>query len=358
MIEDELRATFARHEDLAPSAGTLRAAIDRIAARRRRRRNVVRTTTAALAVLAVVSVPVLQRTLAAIPAAIDVLPAGSPDGSTGPDAALNFLLLGVDGEAVGDNTNRADSVLIVHVPRDRSRVYLVALPRDLGVDIPGYRFGKLSEAFYHGSDRSGATPDLAGGARLTARTVAGLTGLTFDGTAVLTFDGLRQLTDAIGGVRLCLPTPVQSWHTKRVYPAGCQQFNGAAALDLLRQRWGLAAGAYDRDRNAQRFAAALLASVTSSETLTNPIRLSALLRAGGDGLSIDTGKLPLGDLLSLVSEVRGTEPVGIGWEFNTTEVGGVLYEQLDPALSGSLFDALHGDTLAGWVAAHPDRVTR
>ena len=64
MIEEELRATFARHEELAPAVGPLRAAIDRIAARRRRRRLAVRTPGAALAVLAVVAVPMLGRTVA------------------------------------------------------------------------------------------------------------------------------------------------------------------------------------------------------------------------------------------------------------------------------------------------------
>ena len=127
-------------------------------------------------------------------------------------------------------------MLIAHVPQDRSRAYLVSVPRDLGADIPGHRFGKLSESFQLGSTRSGAAPDLAGGARLTAQTVTGLTGVTFDGTAVLTFDGLRQLTDAVGGVRLCLPEAVESFHTKRVFrPAvsssmACRTRSAPAAL--------------------------------------------------------------------------------------------------------------------------------
>ncbi|MEV4627410.1 LCP family protein [Micromonospora sp. NPDC049523] len=355
MIEEELRATFARHGELAPPAGPLRAAIDAIAARRRRRRTAVRTTGAALAVLAVVGIPVLGRGLVPTPAPVEqVAEAPSPPGR--PDGALNFLLLGVEGQ---DQDNaRADSVLIVHVPRDRSRAYLVSVPRDLGADIPGHGVRKLSESFLLGSARPSGGADLPGGARLTAKTVTGLTGLTFDGTAVLTFDGLRQLTDAVGGVELCLPAAVQSLHTRRVFPAGCQQFDGAAAIDLLRQRYGLPVGAHDRDRNAQRFATALASKMTSTEVLTNPVRLSKILQAVGDGLVTDTGKSSLAGLLPTLVQVAGAKPVGIGWDFDNAPTDSSGRLALDRAAADDLFAALRGDTLTAWVGAHPDRVTR
>ncbi|WP_326562028.1 LCP family protein [Micromonospora sp. NBC_01796] len=355
MIEEELRATFARHEELAPPVGPLRTAIDRIAARRRRRRLTVRTTGAALAVLAVVGIPVLGRGLVPAPAQVEQL-AEATSPPAGADGALNFLLLGVEGQ--DQNNGRADSVLIVHVPRDRSRAYLVSIPRDLAADIPGHGVGKLSESFQLGSTRSGGGADLPGGARLTAQTVTGLTGLTFDGTGVLTFDGLRQLTDAVGGVELCLPAPVQSLHTRRIFPAGCQRLDGAAAIDLLRQRYALPVGAHDRDRNAQRFASALAEKMTSTDVLTNPVRVSKILQAVGDGLVTDIGKSSLASLLPTMVQVAGAEPVGIGWNFDNapTDSSGSL--SLDPAAGDDLFAALRGDTLPEWVKAHPDRVTR
>lgn len=80
MIEDELRATFARHEMLTPAAGPVRAAIQRTAVRRRRRRLAARAAGVALAVLAVASVPALGRTLVA-PTPSVVEPAESPDAT-------------------------------------------------------------------------------------------------------------------------------------------------------------------------------------------------------------------------------------------------------------------------------------
>ncbi|MEV4753811.1 LCP family protein [Micromonospora sp. NPDC049559] len=359
MIEDELRATFARHETLTPEPGPLRAAIDRLAVRRRRRRFALRAAGTVLAVLVTVSVPVMARTLAAAP---DPPRLGGTGSSSTPAPAvvegpLNFLVLGIDGEA-GAEGNRADSVLMVHVPRDRDRIYLVALPRDLGVEIPGQGFDKLNSAFYYGSHRPGGKPDLAGGTELTAKTISKLVGVRFDGGATLTFTGLRRLTDAVGGVSICLDQPVRSVHTDRVFPAACQRLGGSAALDLLRQRYDLRAGAHDRDRNAERFAKALLGELASRRTLTDPARLSAVIKEVGDGLVLDTGVRALPELLAVAGAVDGAETVGIGWSFNTDRTRGGAYERLDPAVSRSLFEALRNDTLGAWVAANPGHVTR
>lgn len=359
MIEDDLRASFARHEPLTPDPGPLRAAIADTVRRRRRRRRLVRGAASALAVLLAVSTPALLRGPAGAdrpgPATADY--AGATDPL--PIAPLNFLLLGVDAWSGRDHGHRADTVLIVHVPRERRQAYLISLPRDLGVQIPGYGLGKLNEAFHLGSHGSAGDerPDLAAGAELTVRTVTEMTGIRFDGTAVVTYAGLRAITDAVGGVRMCLPHEVRSVHTERVFPAACQRLGGAAALDLLRQRWQLPEGAHDRDRNGQRFAAALLARVTERDLLRDPLRMTALVRAAGDGLAVETGDRSLPELVSALRTVLAAEPVGIGWKYRSRTVEGRHYEELDPAVSAQLFQALRDDTVGGWVVRYPDHVT-
>lgn len=357
MIEDELRAVFARHEELAPPAAPVRQAIDRTVRRRRRRRLAFRAAGAGLAVLVAVSAPTLARDLVPLPLHGAMAPA-----STVPDRALNFLVLGLDGRSVGldqaEMHYRADSVFIVHIPRDRSQAYLIALPRDLGVDIPGHGRGKINEAFHHGSLRKNGKTDLAAGAELTARTVGSFTGLSFDGTAIVTYDGLRKFTDAVGGVRICLDGQVTSFHTGRVFPAGCQELDGRDSLDLLRQRRGLPEDAHDRDRNGQRFVKGLLAKVASQETLTDPAKVLALLGVAGDGLIVDTGDMAVPDLVKVVYDVANADLVGIGWTFREGNIGQRQYQELDPLVSGSLFDAVRQDRLDEWVVAHPEHITR
>lgn len=354
--EEALREAFARWERVVPATEPLRAAIDATVARRRRTRRLARITGAALALLVVAAVPALVRTVGTAPPSV---PAPVPPLASGQAAQpLDFLLLGVDGGDGGRSGHRADSVLMVHVPADRSRLYLVSLPRDLGVEMPGRGFGKLSESFYHGSHRPGGRPDLAAGAALTEATVTALTGVRFDGTASMTYAGLRRLTDAVGGVRLCLPGPVRSIHTGRRFPAGCQRLDGAAAVDLLRQRYSLADGAHDRDRNGQRFVAALLREGSDPAIATNPLRLSEIIRAVGAGLALDLDGADPVELVGGLREAAAADAVGIGWSHRPERVRGTVFEVLDPAESGSLFEAIRRDDLAGWVERHPHRVTR
>ncbi|MGI5146678.1 LCP family protein [Plantactinospora sp. CA-294935] len=357
LVEQELRAAFVRYESLTPEAGPLRAAIDRRVVRRRRRRRAAQVAGVALAMLGVLAVPTFGRTVG-VPPVPEVAAPPLAARPTGPVEPLNFLVLGVDGGDGRSNGHRADTVLLVHVPADRSRLYLVSVPRDLGVEVPGHGFGKLSAAFYLGSHRPGSRPDLAAGAALTERTVSALTGIRFDATATLTYAGLRQLTDAVGGVRVCLPEQVRSHHTARVFPAGCQQLDGAAAQDLLRQRYRLDQGAHDRDRNGQRFAEALLHEVTDPADGLDPVRVAEIVRALGRNLTLDLDGMTPQELFGALRTVAAADAVGIGWTYHPDRgpVGEV--ESLDPAQSRSLFDAFRRDALAEWVGKHPERVTR
>lgn len=348
MIEDQLRETFARHELLAPPAAPLRDAIDRVVVRRRRRRFANRVAGAALAVAAAVSAPfALSNAVDAPRIDTSILPGGAP-AVTSP---LTLLVLGVDED--GGHSYRADTVLVVHVPADSTTAYLVSLPRDLLVEIPDKGRARLSESFYFGSVRRGGSPDLAAGAALTARTVTAATGLPVDGTVTVKFEGLRAATDALGGVDLCLDRAVTSRHTGRVFPAGCQRLDGGAALDLLRQRYGLPYGAYDRDANGRSFVRGLLAK---KEVLADPVRLTRLARAVSSGVTVAGGDLTTAQLLGVATGIEAVTSLDIGSVYRGVEVAGVQYERLDEARSAPVFAAIREDRLAAWVAANPQAV--
>ncbi|MEW1586985.1 LCP family protein [Micromonospora vinacea] len=349
MIEDDLRAAFARHEPLTPSTGPLRVAIDRLAAVRRRRRQRFQAAGVTLAVLAAlgVGVPQLRPDRPAEGPSLSGQPAGAQPG------ALNVLLLGVDGVGEEPPYRLADSVLLVHIPADRSRPYLISLPRDLEVSIPGRGTDKLNSAFFTGAGEP--RPALDAGYDLTRRVVADLTGVRVDAGAVLTFAGLRRITEAVDGVEVCLPTEVRSWHTRRTFPAGCQRLDGAASVDLLRQRRYLPDGAFDRDRNAQRYVAGLVRRVVAQDVLTNPVRLTALLSAAGTGLTVDDDGLPLTRLVGVLPELKTVEPVGLSLPVGPP-VDSSSRLPLDRRQGPAFLAALREDRLAQWVAQHPEQV--
>ncbi|MEO3774489.1 LCP family protein [Micromonospora sp. B9E7] len=351
MIEDDLRAAFARHEPLTPSTGPLRAAIDRLAATRRRRRQRFQAAGVTLALLAALGVGVPQLRPDR-PVEGSLLPGRPADV---PTEALNVLLLGVDGFGEEPSYRLADSILLVHIPADRSRPYLISLPRDLEVSIPGRGIDKLNSAFFSGADET--RPDLDAGYDLTRRVVTDLTGVRVDAGAVLTFAGLRRITDAVDGVEVCLPNEVRSWHTRRIFPAGCQQLDGAASVDLLRQRRYLPDGTFDRDRNAQRYVAGLIRRAAAQDVLSNPVRLAALLSAAGKGLTVDDDGLPLTSLVAVLPKLKSVDPVGLSLPVGPP-AGNASRLQLDPKQGPAFLAALGEDRLARWVEQHPEQVNR
>ncbi|TYB94686.1 LytR family transcriptional regulator [Micromonospora sp. WP24] len=346
MTENELRAAFARHEALTPPAGPVRAAIDRAVVVRRRRRQRFGAAGVALAVLGALGVGIPQ--LAPRPDPQDATTVAGP--STGlPTGALNLLVLGLDTRSDATPPS-ADSVMIVHLPADRSRPYLISLPRDLEVEIPGFRRDKLNTAFAYGAGRE--HPDRSKGYDLTRRVVAELIGVPVDAGVVLTFPALRKATDVLGGVEVCLPQQVRSVHTRRVFPAGCRHLDGPASMDLLRQRRGLPDGGQDRDRNAQRFVAGLVRQAGEKGLLTDPVQISRLLAAVGPDLTVAGASVP--DLLRVVPELASVEPVGL----SLPVVDDVPRLRTDPRAAPAFLDALREDRLDRWAAANPDGVNR
>lgn len=347
MIEEELRAAFARHEPMTPPAGPVRAAIDRLARVRRRRRQRLQATGVGLALAVVLSVGLPQL---APDRTVETPPIGRSAAGT-PAGPLNLLLVGTDGTADLEGL-RADSVLLVHVPADRSRPYLVSLPRDLMVPIPGHGEDKLNSAFAYGAgpDR----PDLRRGYDLIRRVVSDLTGVRVDAGAVLTYPALRRLTDAVDGVEVCLPWRIESFHTDRVFPAGCQRLGGAAAVDLLRQRRTLPDGGHDRDRVAQRYAAGLLRRAAEQEVLTDPVRLLELVRVVDADLVVGEGG-HLADLVGVLPRLGSTEPVGLSLPVRET-TRPVWRMTLHPQQGPDFLTALREDRLAEWAERNPDAV--
>lgn len=236
--------------------------------------------------------------------------------------AQNILLIGDDSRAgatraeqnalhVGhDNTTvNTDTMMILHVPTDGRRPSLMSFPRDSWVSIPGYGKGKLNAAYsdaynaaigHHKSEQQAESD----GILLTLRTLEQLTGLRIDHYVQINLLGFYRISEAIGGVQVCL-LHAQNRHTETDggrhgfsginLPKGVSTIKGAMALAFVRQRHGLPHGDLDRIRRQQYFLAAAFHKVASSGMLLNPFKLHALLDAVQSSLLTD----PSLDLMSL-----------------------------------------------------------
>lgn len=313
----------------------------------------------------------------------DLFGEGRPPGDD-IEGPLNILLVGIDTRPNRrEEPARSDSIVIVHVDRDLARGYLISIPRDLLVDIPpfpetGYPGGhdKINAAMFQGSrQREGEVrPDLARGFSLLARTVGNLTGISrWDAGVVIDFDGFVGLVDALGGITVTLDEEVISEHRQpdgshrpldtdgygfrgpqAVYEPGVHHLEGWQALDLARQRYSVEGGDFGRQRHQQRILAAIMSKAVSRDVVTNPVVLDRVVRAAGDSLVFDGRGRSALDFAFALRRVRPESLTMLGLPAESVVVGQEYQgEALDPS-GHQLFAALQQDTLAEFVATHPE----
>lgn len=246
--------------------------------------------------------------------ATDVLLVGS-DSRT--DARGNPLPLPVlkqlrTERSAGLNT---DTIMLVRVPDDGGAAHAMSIPRDTFVEIPGRGRDKINEVY--GAAKSEAAEQLRedgmsegaevqrasdrAGQRVLVQTVELLTGVRVDRYAEVGLYGFYLLTEAIGGVDVCLNSPTTDPGSGADFPAGRQTISGGDALSFVRQRGGLPRGDLDRIVRQQVFLAAVANKVLSTGTLTDPSRLAALIDAVQRSVVLDAGW----DVLGFARQMQG-----------------------------------------------------
>ena len=175
------------------------------------------------------------------------------------------------GQAAG---RRADTMMLLHIPRGGGKPVLVSLPRDSYVPIPGRGRNKLNAAYAFG------------GPQLLARTVEQVTGIRLDRYMEVGFDGFASVVDAVGGVQICPDRAMRDPMAGLNVKAGCQVVGSKQALAYVRTRAG-GRGDLDRVERQQEFLGALIGKSTSPGVLFNPFRSVPLLLRGTEAVAVD-----------------------------------------------------------------------
>ncbi|WP_435827526.1 LCP family protein [Actinoplanes philippinensis] len=215
--------------------------------------------------------------------------------------ARNILILGSDSRDP-ENTggSRSDTLIVAHLPADRSSAQLISIPRDTWVEVPKSKDGK------HGGTEAKINAAYAwGGVPLVVQTVEKFTGVRIDNVAIIDFAGFQDIVDAVGGVDIDVPQDFTSIHEPyRRFRAGVQHMDGATALDYARQRKQFPDGDFARIRHQQQVIKGVLNKAVSAGTLTNPGLLTDLIEATADAVSVDR-TLSIIDTATEMSGLRG-----------------------------------------------------
>jgi LCP family protein required for cell wall assembly len=231
-------------------------------------------------------------------------------GNPLPPTLLDALHAGPD-----EGQLHTDTIILLHVPADRGDpVVAISIPRDSFVPIAGGRgTHKINSAYRRGMQDAeeslraqgidGAEFDRRAresGRRTLVATVEQLTGARIDHFAEIGMAGFVELTEALGGVPVCLKAPVRDSYSGVDLPAGQHLVSGAGALAFVRQRHGLEDGDLDRIARQQAFAAGLAQRVLAASTITDPGRLQRLVDIATRYVVLDSGW----DLAQALSQMR------------------------------------------------------
>jgi len=228
-------------------------------------------------------------------------------GGGGEDGAIDVLLVGMDSRtdahgnplsdeelatlrAGNDVSTNTDTIILIRIPNNGTSATAISIPRDSYVEAPG--IGKMKINGVYGSvhlekmkelvEQQGEDPAVAepeandAGREELIKTVAYLTGVTVDHYAEIGLLGFSLITDALGGVNVCLNDAVYEPLSGADFPAGWQKLDGPQALSFVRQRHDLPRGDLDRVTRQQAVMASLAHEVISSKTLSSPATLNRL----------------------------------------------------------------------------------
>jgi LCP family protein required for cell wall assembly len=298
-------------------------------------------------------------------------------GKGGDDGAIDILLVGLDSrtdahgnplsqqeldslKAGDEEATNTDTIILIRIPNNGKSATAISIPRDSYVAAPGLGktkingvYGQTREAKRTALVKAGASATEAAaqgteaGRDALIKTVGDLTGVTVDHYAEIGLLGFSLITDALGGVDVCLKDPVFEPLSGADFPAGRQRLNGAEALSFVRQRHELPRGDLDRVVRQQVVMASLAHRVISGQTLSSPATVRRLESAVQRSVVISAGW----DVMDFVQQMQklaggnvafATIPVldGAGWSDDGMQsvvrvdphqvadwVGGLLHEQ-------------------------------
>jgi polyisoprenyl-teichoic acid--peptidoglycan teichoic acid transferase len=219
-----------------------------------------------------------------------------------------------------------DSIMVVSLNTKTNTAFMLSIPRDLYVNIPGVGYAKINEAYQDGNNSGFNEPGYSiGGMGLLEKTVSQVTGLPINYYALLNYGAVRGAVDAMGGITVNIqssdprglndPSPDYGNGGRPLVDHlsnGAHTLNGIQALALSRARgdtygsYGYALSDFTRTQNQRQILLGLKDKATSLGTLSNPVKLGNLFDSLGNNVKTD---LTLGNVTRLYTLVK-TVPDG------------------------------------------------
>ena len=207
----------------------------------------------------------LPPTLGAIEGGVNLLVVGT-DSCDGANAALSGACQNGDTEG-----ERNDTTLLVNISDNPRRVTVVSFPRDMIVPIPSCPTEDGSGSYSAMSAQMLNASYMYGGLACTVKTIEELTGQTIQFAGAIRWTGVVAMSEAIGGVEVCVAGDINDSNTGLSLAAGQNTLQGVQALQFLRTRYAIGDGSdLGRISNQQQFMSSMVRKLQSDAVLANP----------------------------------------------------------------------------------------
>lgn len=283
------------------------------------------------------------------------LSAGNSTADAGNDATdpLQILIIGTDTRAGADAAygSQADSsgygnsdvMILMNISADNKVVSMTSFPRDLMVPIPQCHDPQTKRDYPAQAVGQINSAMAEAGPGCAVDTINELTGLKIDHFMVADFNAVKDLSNTIGGVQVCVNAPIDDPASGLKLNAGNNTVQGEQALAFLRSRHGVGDGSdLSRIKSQQEFLASLARKVKSDGTLSDVPKLLSIADTITKNLTVDQGLGSPQTMLTIAGRLKAVDLskvsfVTVPWEPYTADPNRVQIKQ--PA-AGALFQAL------------------
>jgi LCP family protein required for cell wall assembly len=259
---------------------------------------------------------------------------------------VNILLAGDSADQIGHGgADLTDSILILSIDTTNHTAFLLSIPRDLWVYMPGSTYPggtwqKINAANDLTSFNQPGYP--AGGMGALSYIVQNDLGIPVNYYGLMDYGAFEAAVDAVGGVSLNIQSPdprgLYDPNTNLKLPNGIVALDGQQALNLARARgdgygsYGFPNSDFDRTQHQRQLFVAVAEKAKTLGVVSNPIKVSNLFSAFGNNLQTS---LTLNDVLSLIDLTKNINPSAIqSYAYSATLSGSttpLLENYQDPA---------------------------
>jgi len=219
---------------------------------------------------------------------------------------INILLAGDSSDQIGHGgADLTDSILIASIDTQNNTAFLLSIPRDLWVNIPGMGWEKINAANDNTATYFQGYPQ--NGMGILEHLITSDLGIPIDYYALSDYGAFSEAVNAVGGVTVNIQSPdprgLYDPNVDLKLPNGPATLDGNEALNLARARgdgygsYGFPNSDFDRTEHQRQIFTAVATKAKTIGVLTNPIKIGNLFDTLGNNVETD---LSLKDVLALI----------------------------------------------------------